>query len=314
MTAMRATRLGFLGAFLLAGCGGDTVQAPPPVDARLSFQASWGGHGAGAGQFYQPTAIATGSDGSVYVLDNQNTRVQKFTNDGVFVRSWGDTTLPRLSPLLRGIAVSRDRVYVSDLGTAATYVYTTDGTYLATWDYISMDSGLAVDPDGNVILSGYQVLKRDYITDLLGPYVWRLDPEGTSLARWTLPVLQVTVDSQGYIYGVVTKYKGEEPRGLVFKFTPQGVYMGRFGTPDTLSVYDAVAVNSEGDVFVANRPNSSIIRFAADGRLLASWTDLGSEGFFGWPAGLAMDAADNLFVTDLQKDLVSKWSGASPAP
>ena len=295
---------------LFAGCGEDTVTPPPPSDPKPPFEITWGEHGSAAGQFYQPTAIAAGDDGSIYVLDNQNTRVQKFTNTGAFVCSWGDSTDPRLSALLRGIAAYGDRVYVSDLGRAATYVYTTEGEYLATWDYISMDSGMAVDPQGNVVLSGYQVLRRGFIVDLLGPYVWRLSPEGEELARWTMNVLQVAVDTEGNLYGIATKFKDGESRAFVLKYSPEGVFMTRYGLPGQFTVYDAVAVNRDGDIFVANRPDASIYRFAEDGELLAFWTDVAdSEQALRWPAGIAIDGDGDLFVTDFNMDRVLKWSG-----
>jgi DNA-binding beta-propeller fold protein YncE len=309
---MRATLLVISTALLLAGCGEDTVAPPPTADPIPDFEIAWGGHGAGSGQFHEPSAIATGPDGSVYVLDNQNTRVQKFTNDGVFVRSWGDSIAPAFSSLLRGVAVSADRVYVSDLGTAYTYVYTTEGDFIDKWDYISMDSGLAVDPEGNVVLSGYQVLRRGYILELLGPYVWRLDPEGHALARWTMNILQVAVDKQGNLYGVSTKFEENgEPRGFVLKFSAAGVFLAKFGTPDRISVYDAVAVDSQGDVYVADRPDGSIYRFAPDGTLLATWSYVAdSEPLLNWPAGLAIDADDDLFATDFMLDRVVKWTGS----
>ena len=295
---------------MLAGCGEDTVTPPPPLDPKPPFELTWGKHGQDTGEFYQPTAIAAGDDGSIYVLDNQNTRVQKFTNTGAFVHSWGDATDPRLSALLRGIAVHGDRVYVSDLGRAATYVYTTEGDYLATWDFISMDSGMAVDPEGNVILSGYQVLRRGFIVDLLGPYVWRLSPEGEQLARWTMNVLQVAVDKDGNLYGVATKFKDDESRAFVLKYSPDGVFLTKYGLPHQLTIFDAVAVNRDGDIFVANRPDASVYRFAPDGELLAFWTDVAdSEQVIRWPAGIAVDGDGDLFVTDFSMDRVLKWSG-----
>jgi sugar lactone lactonase YvrE len=302
---------------LLAGCGEDQVTTPPPPDNPVPvFETTWGEHGNAIGEFFQPTALATGTDGSVYVLDNQNTRVQKFTNTGAFVKAWGDSVPPTFSPLLRGIAVSADRVYVSDLGTAYTYVYTTDGDFIGTWDFISMDSGMAIDPDGNVVLSGYQVLRRGFTVDLLGPYVWRLAPDGKILARWTMNVIQITVDRHGNIYGLATKYKEDgTPRGFVLKFSPTGTFITKFGTPDRISIYDAIAVGSDEDVYVADRPDASIYRFAPNGVILASWSEFSpDESALQWPAGMAMDQDDDLFVTDFRLDRVVKWSGASPTP
>jgi hypothetical protein len=301
----------------LAGCGEDKVTTPPPAENPVpAFETTWGARGNGAGEFFQPTALATGQDGSVYVLDNQNTRVQKFTNDGAFVMSWGDSTPPTFTPLLRGIAVSADRVYVSDLGTGYTYVYTTDGTFLDKWDFISMDSGLAVDPEGNVILSGYQVLRRGFTVELLGPYVWRLAPDGAIVNRWTMNVLQIAVDRHGNIYGASTKYKEDgTPRGFVLKFSPSGSFITKFGTPDRISIYDAIGVDSEDNVFVANRPDASIYRFMPNGTLIASWSEFSpDETALQWPAGVAIDGDDDLFVTDFPMDRVVKWSGTSPIP
>ena len=315
---MRYPRLVIPAAFfLLAGCGEDKVTTPPPPDNPIPvFETTWGEHGDATGEFFQPTALATGTDGSVYVLDNQNRRVQKFTNTGEFVRAWGDTVPPIFSPLLRGIAASADRVYVSDLGTAYTYVYTTDGDFIGAWDFISMDSGMAVDPDGNVVLSGYQVLKRGFTVELLGPYVWRLSPDGQILARWTMNVLQIAVDRHGNIYGLSTKYKEDgTPRGFVLKFSPAGNFITKFGTPDRISIYDAIAVGSDDDVYVANRPDGSIYRFAPDGVILATWSEFSpDESALEWPAGVAVDQDDDLFVTDFRLDRVVKWSGASAVP
>jgi hypothetical protein len=46
---------------------------------------AWGSQGNGAGQFDEPSSLAFGSDGSVYVTDLALNRVQRFTADGVFV-------------------------------------------------------------------------------------------------------------------------------------------------------------------------------------------------------------------------------------
>ena len=45
------------------------------------------GHGRRAIQ--QTIGIAVASDGSVYVADSQNDRIQMFTPQGVFVSKWG---------------------------------------------------------------------------------------------------------------------------------------------------------------------------------------------------------------------------------
>lgn len=50
---------------------------------------SWGGTGAGNGQFNRPTGIAVDHNGNVYVADTMNHRIQKFNSTGGFITAWG---------------------------------------------------------------------------------------------------------------------------------------------------------------------------------------------------------------------------------
>jgi DNA-binding beta-propeller fold protein YncE len=65
-----------------------------------------------------------------------------------------------------------------------------------------------------------------------------------------------------------------------------------------------VAVNSRGHVFVFNKGNRQLMEFDATGRYIRS---LG-HGLFKDPHGLRIDADDNIWVTDLEANLVIKMS------
>jgi len=73
--------------------------------------AEWGGAGRGAGKFLKPAGVALGADGSVFVADRCNHRVQRFTADGAYLESFGRGALgsPTFLALDRG-----GNVYVSD--------------------------------------------------------------------------------------------------------------------------------------------------------------------------------------------------------
>ena len=72
--------------------------------------------GSGDGQFISPNAVAVASDGSVYVADSDNQRIQKFTSEGVFVSKWGtEGRGDGQFYMPRGVAVAADgSVYVAD--------------------------------------------------------------------------------------------------------------------------------------------------------------------------------------------------------
>ena len=49
----------------------------------------FGSPGAGDGQFNFPRRLAVDGAGNVFIADRNNNRIQKFTNDGTFVTTWG---------------------------------------------------------------------------------------------------------------------------------------------------------------------------------------------------------------------------------
>ena len=55
-------------------------------DADGSFLKTWGGEGAGPGEFRQPHSIVADARGNVYVADRANQRIQVFDGDGNFLR------------------------------------------------------------------------------------------------------------------------------------------------------------------------------------------------------------------------------------
>jgi len=51
----------------------------------------FGTEGDEPGQFSSPTGIAVGPDGAIYVADYNQDRIQKFSNGGEFLLSWGSS-------------------------------------------------------------------------------------------------------------------------------------------------------------------------------------------------------------------------------
>ncbi|HEV3079858.1 MAG TPA: peptidyl-alpha-hydroxyglycine alpha-amidating lyase family protein [Gemmataceae bacterium] len=79
------------------------------ADGRLLF--SWGEPGSGPGQFHVPHGIAVDRRGTVYVADRENSRIQLFTADGVYLSEWTDVARP-----CQVFIDAEENVYVAELG------------------------------------------------------------------------------------------------------------------------------------------------------------------------------------------------------
>lgn len=77
---------------------------------------TFGEAGSEPGQLFHPTNIAVAPDGSLYVVDTSNFRVQQFAQDGEFIRAFGTPgSAPGTFSRPKGIAIDRDGfVYVVD--------------------------------------------------------------------------------------------------------------------------------------------------------------------------------------------------------
>ena len=114
---------------------------------------NWGGSGSGNGQFNTPVGVAT--DGTyVYVVDQGNKRIQKFTASGTFVAKWGTSGTGDgqfVTPV--GIAANpvSGNIFVTDTGRDDVQEFTNTGTFVRTYASLGSGSGQVNDPTGIVV-------------------------------------------------------------------------------------------------------------------------------------------------------------------
>src|SRR6202158_680419 len=125
----------------------------------------------------------------------------------------------------------------------------------------------------------------------------------------------LTVDRDGNIW--VTDSQGGDGKGQqIFKFSPDGkvlMTLGKAGVagdgPDTFNMPSAVAIASNGDIFVADghggKSNNRIVKFTKDGKFIKAWGKKGTgPGEFDIPHCLAFDSQGRLFVGDRNNNRV----------
>lgn len=88
---------------------------------------------------------------------------------------------------------------------------------------------------------------------------------------------------------------------------------GTFGSaPGQFRNPRGLAVDSAGNVFVADRANDRVQKFNGNGQFITSWGTSGSgDGQFTDPVGIAVDGSGNVFVTDFSLHRVQKFNGAT---
>jgi DNA-binding beta-propeller fold protein YncE len=94
--------------YVTDGYGNARVHRFAP-DGRLLY--SWGEPGSGPGQFHVPHGIAIDAAGTIYVADRENSRIQLFTDAGIFVGEWTDVARPS-----QMFIDSAAWIYVAELG------------------------------------------------------------------------------------------------------------------------------------------------------------------------------------------------------
>jgi len=138
-----------------------------PTDVTYDFSLKWGTQGTGDGEFNRPPSIAVAPDGSVYVADMSNSRIQKFTSEGVFVSNWGtygsndgEFDFPI------AIAVAPDgSVYVADMSNFRIQKFTSAGVFVSQWGTYGTGDGEFQYPGGVAVASDGSVYVADRNND-----------------------------------------------------------------------------------------------------------------------------------------------------
>ncbi len=136
------------------------------------------------GLFFGPRAVAVTAD-EIFVVDTGNERVQVFSPDGTFLRSWGGNgngPTQFVEPV--GIVVGPDgRVYVADSGNGRISVFQRDGTAIAQWPVDAWQGQAYFEPylafDNNGLLYATSSATGTVeVYDLEGSYVTSLNGTG----------------------------------------------------------------------------------------------------------------------------------------
>ena len=268
------------------------------------------------GGFNGAFAVAYGPDGSLYVADWFNHRIQKFNAAGDFVTSWGGYG-PKDGALIfpRGILVSPGGdVVVTDSENNRIDIFTSSGGFVKsvkplTGTALSRPHQTALDGTG-----GY------WIADTNNSRIVHLGADGTLLLSQTITGAKpegIAVDTNGEILvsnTVNNKVERYSTSGtLLGTLVPSGTGAKQTRKPGGLLV---TGTGASRRVWIADAGNNRVMVLNATNAVEAAFGSSGAgDGQLTQPRGVAFDPTrERIAVADFGNDRVSLWDPYGDPP
>jgi hypothetical protein len=210
------------GTIWLVDNGKHVVMQCTPEGKLLRTLGTPGEAGCDPTHFNQPTDVAFGPAGDVFVTDGYgNSRVVHFDARGKYVGAWGTLgTGPGEFSIPHAIvADSRGRLYVADRNNARVQVFDATGRFLQQWQNLLVPWGLWITDRDEIWACGSSPMTWQESEGLLGcppkdQVFMKLDTSGRLLQLWTVAKGEdgkekpgelnwlhgIAVDRQGNIY------------------------------------------------------------------------------------------------------------------
>lgn len=288
----------FLVPLLLVSCGPKAPQVTTLAGSGRGFADGKGE----AAQFDAPIDVTVDEKGNVYVADSANHRIRLIAPSGK-------------ATTLAGSAEVGD---ADGVGGAARFSSIT-GIALAPSGVIFLADSVEMDPHPMRVRS---ITTAGEVSTLAGgTEAGYTDGQG-SAAFFRTPA-NLTVDKDGNIYvadtnnhrirlvkpdGTVSTFAGPSGSGYAAGYKDGAATEAKFNGPRGL------AVDSAGNVFVADTGNHCIRKITPDGQVTtlagskdAGYSDgIGAEARFNYPTDIAVDSQGNLYIADTANHRIRK--------
>jgi len=275
-----------------------------------------GQEGTESGQFTSPQNIAFASDGSIYVADSKNHRIQHFDASGTFLNEWGS-----FADILQGdappgtmnepwdVAVAPDgSIYVADTWNHRIQHFTPEGEFLDSFgqfgqgydaDIFWGPRSIKVDDAGRIFVSDTGN-KRIAVFNPSGELIAQFGGTESGLGQLNEPV-GIDIDPQGLVYIADTWNQRivvfEEYEENQFRYLREWAIDGWWG--QSLENKPYLTISPTGSICVTDPEGYRILCFNAIGEFITGWGDFGYDfSTFGLPSGIAFNSNGELWVSD----------------
>ncbi len=270
----------------------------------------WGTFGViDPGQFNQPQQIAVDDERNIYVTDTENSRIQKFTNDGEFLSSFGTHGIEDgefQSPV--GIAVYENNMYVVDDKQNNIQKFDSDGNFLFKWGIHGVEDGQFNQPKGITVDSNGIV----YVADSKNHRIQTFTSDGEFLFSFGTfgfgdGKLKTPVDVAVYEDFI---YVSDPGNRKIEKYALDGTYLKsfdyRFGGSAVRP--GGLVADPDGNIYFVDSVKYRVVKMSPEGRTLGTFGSVGAgNSKFITPIDIVLDNRGYLFVLDSSISLIQKF-------
>lgn len=276
-----------------------------------------GATGADYGYFQAPRGVAVAPDGTLYVADSRNHRIQHLTTSGEVLHAWGTFADVAAGEAPGGtfnepwaVAVdSKGFVYVTDTWNHRIQKFTADGQFVKLWGSFGQTEtldgmwgprGLAVDAQDRLFVTDTGN-KRVLIFDTEGNYINQFGSVGMDLGQLDEPV-GIAINSLGQVIIADTwnqRVQIFSPDSSNTYYYPTASWEISGWYSQSLDNKPYLAVDANDNIYVSDPEGIRVLVFDGQGKFLYGWGDynLDTEGF-SLPVGLAVDQQGGVWVSD----------------
>ena len=280
-----------------------------------------------------------GSDGNIYVVDEDNDRIQKLNSNGTYISQFGGYGSIGISGsnadgkfnAPRDMAQdSQGNIYVADGVNNRIQKFDKNGNFIAKW---GANGGDGTNGTGNGEFNFPESIAIDgsdniYVGEANNYRVQKLDKNGNFIAKWGVNggdgssgsgdgefsgVRGVSIAPDGNLLVV------DEGNYRIQKLnSTTGAFISKFGTSGNadgeFSAPAGVATDSNGNIYVADMYNNRIQKFSSNGTFISKWGANGGDsssgsgdGEFSAVSAVDVDGQGNVYVLDYDNARVQKF-------
>ena len=210
-----------------------------------------------------PTGITSDASGKIYVADNFNHRIVKYSESGVFERSFGSSGSEpgKLSNPFGIVASSNGNLYVSDYGNHRISIFNSSGGYVSSFGSEGSQTGQFKFPRGLTFDSGGNL----YVADSGNNRIQKFSPSHTYLASFGSlgeAVGQLASPKSVFIYNQLLFITDTQRITRVNLSDNSVSSFGDYGL--TFNSPSSMTANAAGDIISLERTSHRLVLFKPD--------------------------------------------------